>query len=133
MKDETKIWLKYAEENLESARILFQSKLYNPCLQNVQQAVEKALKAILVERTSKIKKTHDILEIKQLILSNNIEVDLSDDECDFLNSIYLPSKYPLGSILADYEPDEKVCRAGLDIAEKAVRFANGIIRSNETN
>lgn len=131
MKDETKAWLKYAEENLESARILFQSKLYNPCLQNVQQAVEKALKAILVERTSTIKKTHDIFEIKQLIVSNNIEVDLSDDECDFLNSIYLPSKYPLGSILADYEPDEKVCRSGINIAEKVVQFADWIIRRNE--
>ena len=131
MKDETKIWLKYAEENLESAKLLLQSNLYNPCLQNVQQAVEKALKAVLVEQIAKIKKTHDILEIKQLLASNNIEVDLSDDECDFLNSIYIPSKYPLGSILADYEPDEKVCRTGIEIAEKAMQFANRIIQKKE--
>lgn len=35
MKDETKQWLKYADENLESSKILLQSFLYNPSLQNV--------------------------------------------------------------------------------------------------
>lgn len=127
MKNETRIWLKYAAENLESAKILLHSNLYNPCLQNAQQAVEKSLKAILVETASHIRKTHDILEIKKLLFKNGTEIDLSDDECDFLNSIYIPSKYPLGSILADYEPDEKICRTGIEIAEKAMQFANWVI------
>lgn len=48
MKDETQMWLRYSAEHLDSANILLESKLYNPCLQNVQQAVEKALKAILI-------------------------------------------------------------------------------------
>jgi hypothetical protein len=43
MKDETKTWISYAGENLESARILYAAHLYNPCLQNVLQAVEKTL------------------------------------------------------------------------------------------
>ncbi len=29
MKDETRLWLDYAEENLESAKILLESHLYN--------------------------------------------------------------------------------------------------------
>ena len=41
MKDETKKWLEYADENLRSARLLIDNELFNPCLQNVQQAVEK--------------------------------------------------------------------------------------------
>jgi HEPN domain-containing protein len=48
MKSETKIWLDYAEENLKSSKILLDNKLYNPSLQNAQQSVEKALKAIVV-------------------------------------------------------------------------------------
>ncbi|MBW2100751.1 MAG: HEPN domain-containing protein, partial [Deltaproteobacteria bacterium] len=44
MRDETKTWLTYAEENFKSSKILLKNKLYNPCLQNVQQTVEKALK-----------------------------------------------------------------------------------------
>jgi HEPN domain-containing protein len=120
MKDETKTWLKYAGENLESAKILLSSKLFNPCLQNVQQSVEKALKAILIEKEIKFKRTHDILEIKHLLLDHNIKIDLNDDDCDFLNSIYLPSKYPVGSALPDYEPDDEICRDAINIAEKAL-------------
>lgn len=124
MRDETKTWLRYARENLESSKILLQSMLYNPCLQNIQQTVEKALKAILIEKAIKLERTHDIFEIKCLLLNNNIEIDLSDDDCDFLNSIYLPSKYPVGSALADYEPDEKICQDAIKIAEKALLSVN---------
>ena len=64
MKDETRIWLKYAEENLASAKVLQESELFNPCLQNVQQSVEKALKALFIENNLKFKKTHNISELK---------------------------------------------------------------------
>ena len=49
MKDETRVWLVYAEENLEAAHLLLKQHLYNPCLQNVQQCIEKGLKALLLE------------------------------------------------------------------------------------
>ncbi|MDZ7722568.1 MAG: HEPN domain-containing protein [candidate division KSB1 bacterium] len=127
MKDETRIWSIYAGENLESSKILLESRLYNPCLQNIQQAVEKALKSIFIEKSIKLQRTHDILELKQVLLKHNIEIELFDDECDFLNSIYLPSKYPIGSVLADYEPDEGICREGIEIAEKTLRTVKSII------
>ena len=127
MKDETRIWLSYAGENLESSKILLESKLYNPCLQNVQQAVEKALKAIFLERSIELKRTHDIFELKQILFRHDIQIELSDDECDFLNSIYLPSKYPVGSVLADYEPDEMICLEGIEIAEKTMRTVKSLI------
>ena len=59
MKDETKSWLDYAKENLKSAQVLLKSNLHNPCLQNVQQCTEKALKALLIEHSYKLKKTHN--------------------------------------------------------------------------
>jgi HEPN domain-containing protein len=40
MKEEAEIWMNYSKENLQSSEILFESKLYNPCLQNAQQAIE---------------------------------------------------------------------------------------------
>jgi len=57
MKNETKIWFKYSRENFDSANILLNGKLFNPCLQNVQQSVEKALKAVLIENDIIFKKT----------------------------------------------------------------------------
>lgn len=49
MQEETKNWLKYSEENLEAAKVLLESELFNPCLHNIQQCVEKALKSIIIE------------------------------------------------------------------------------------
>jgi HEPN domain-containing protein len=53
MKNETQNWIKYSGDNLQSAKILLKSHLYNPCLQNVQQTIEKALKAIFIENLKK--------------------------------------------------------------------------------
>jgi HEPN domain-containing protein len=94
MKDETRLWLDYAKENFASAKVLLKSDLYNPCLQNIQQSIEKALKAILVENSYKLKRTHSITELKNILEKNEIDIDLSDEECEFLDSIYLPSKVP---------------------------------------
>lgn len=118
MKDETKKWLEYADENLRSARLLLDSELFNPCLQNVQQAVEKMLKALLVECVNKIKKTHSINELASILAQKGLNVDITEDECDLLDSIYLPSKYPLGGILPDFEPDLQTCSKCVALAER---------------
>ncbi len=118
MKDETKKWLEYADENLRSAKLLLDSELFNPCLQNVQQAVEKMLKALLMESTKKIKKTHSMNELVNILDKHGLNVDMTEDDCDLLDSIYLPSKYPLGSILPDFEPDLQTCRKCVALAER---------------
>ena len=118
MKDETQTWLKYANENLRSAKLLLESNLFNPCLQNIQQAVEKWLKALIVESSLKLKKTHSINELRNTLVAGGIGVDLTEDECDFLDSLYLPSKYPIGSVLPDFEPDMEICTQCMDIAER---------------
>jgi len=116
MKNDTLLWLKYAEENLESARILSENGLYNPCLQNIQQAVEKFLKALISEKDIPLVKTHSITELHNTLKRNDIIIDLSEEDCDFLDSIYLPSKYPVSSVLPYYEPDQSICDSGLEIA-----------------
>ncbi|HDL18746.1 MAG TPA: HEPN domain-containing protein [Bacteroidetes bacterium] len=121
MNDETKIWLEYAIENLQSAEVLLNSELYNPCLQNVQQSVEKTLKSILIENSIGLKKTHSINELK----NNGITVDISDGECDFLDSIYLPSKYPIGSVLPYFEP---ICSQSVAIAKRVLKIVQTILK-----
>jgi HEPN domain-containing protein len=118
MKDETKKWLDYADDNLRSAKILLESSLYNPTLQNVQQAVEKMLKAFCIEFSLKFKKTHSINELMIILTKNNLKVGLAPEECDLLDSVYLPSKYPLTSVLPDFEPDVKICKKCITIADR---------------
>jgi HEPN domain-containing protein len=120
MKDEVLNWVKFADENLKSAKLLFENNFYNPCLQNAQQCIEKLLKALLIEKGIPLKRTHDILELYQLLQQLGIELNLSEDECDLLNSVYLPSKYPLGSALPDFNPDKEICFQVISIAENVL-------------
>jgi len=116
MKDETKIWLNYANENFKSSKILLDSFLFNPSLQNAQQSIEKYLKAYCIEKGLKLQKTHNIISLVQTLKKENISINILDDEIDLIDSIYLTSKYPLGSSFADFEPDEKICLECIDIA-----------------
>jgi len=116
MKDETKQWLRYADENLESSKILLQSSLYNPSLQNVQQAIEKYIKAYFIENGLKLQKTHNILTLNETLKQNYILIDITDDDIDLIDSIYLSSKYPFGSVLPDFDPDKNICLYCIEIA-----------------
>ncbi len=123
MKDETKNWLEYGDENLKSAKVLLDNKLFNPCLQNAQQAVEKMLKAVLVEFSIKFKKTHSTNELVMMLAENHLDINLAEEDRELLDSIYLPSKYPLGSILPDFEPDDQICKNCIAIAERVKESA----------
>jgi HEPN domain-containing protein len=118
MKEQTKKWLDYADENLSAARVLLDNGLFSPCLQNAQQAVEKMLKAVLVESDLRFRKTHSINELVSRLARNGLKVNVSEDECDLLDSIYLPSKYPVGGALPDFEPDKRVCEQCVAIADR---------------
>jgi HEPN domain-containing protein len=121
MKIETQNWLKYALENSSAARLLMENGYYNACLQNAQQAVEKFLKAMLIEFDAGFKKTHSIFELKNMLSKKGIETNISDEHCDFFDSIYIPSKYPVGSALPDFQPDQKVCEQAVLICEQLAK------------
>jgi HEPN domain-containing protein len=129
MKDETGNWLEFGEENLKSAKVLLESGLFNPCLQNSQQAVEKMLKAVLVEFSHKFKKTHSINELAIMLGENGLTVDLAEDERDLLDSIYMPSKYPVGNVLPDFEPDKKTCEHCIAIAQRVKESVLSILHN----
>ena len=120
MREETKPWIKFAEENVDAANVLLESSLFNPCLQNIQQSVEKAMKALIIERAIGLKKTHSISELNTLLIENNLDINITEDECDLLDSIYLPTKYPVGSVLPDFEPDNQICATAIDIAKRVL-------------
>ncbi len=118
MRKDTELWLQYADDNLKSARVLLESELCNPCLQNVQQAVEKYLKAYLIEQAVGLSKTHSISELAARVRGAGVVLSITDDETDLLDSIYLPSKYPLASVLPHFMPDRSICQHCLEIAEQ---------------
>jgi HEPN domain-containing protein len=80
-------------------------ELYNPCLQNVQQCIEKSLKALLLEKTCCQRKTRSIAELARLLGQHQITLKLTEGNYALPDSIYLPSKYPFGGVLLNFEPD----------------------------
>ena len=97
------------------------------CLQSIQQAVEKSLKACLVEQGQKIRKTHSINELVALLATLHCDLDIDEEDCDLLDTIYLPSKYPLGDILPDFSPDRELCQRCLVIAEMVIKKVNALV------
>jgi HEPN domain-containing protein len=55
-------------------------------------------------------------------------MELTDDECDFLDSIYLPTKYPIGSALPLFYPDKSICKNSISLAERVIKEVKDLVR-----
>jgi HEPN domain-containing protein len=110
MNAEARQWLAYAEENLEVARISLERKLLNASLQNSQQAVEKTLKALLIAHGEEVPRTHSIRHLARQAVAAGVLIDLSGEECDLFDAIYIPSKYPVFGVLPDEVVDSETCQ-----------------------
>ncbi len=128
MSDEAFTWLQYTRENLQVAEMTLQAGLLNPCLQNAQQVVEKALKAIRVRRSMPAKRTHSIRDLNRELVSTGLETGLSEEDCELLDSIYVISKYPLDSVLPESLPDLSICRRCMESARQILSVAERAVR-----
>lgn len=127
MSDEASIWLQYARENLQVAEMALAAGLLNPCLQNAQQTVEKALKAIRVRQGMPPKRTHSIRDLNRDLANAGVGMGLSEDDCDLLDSIYIISKYPLDSVLPESPPDSSICQRCVELARQTLSAAERAI------
>jgi HEPN domain-containing protein len=96
MKKITKRWLGFAKGDLEGAKTLLKSTKsdygYQLSILHCHQALEKILKALIVEKGKEIKKIHDLITLlkdSELDLPKNFEVFIEK-----LNPHYQPTRYP---------------------------------------
>lgn len=129
MNGEVASWLRYADENARVAGLCLANDLFNPCVQNAQQAVEKALKARCLALGLPLRRTHSIGGLVSDLHSAGQSCTLDDDDCALLDSVYLPSRYPLGSVLPDFEPDRAIAVLCLAMAEGVVEEAFAMLAS----
>jgi len=94
MKDEAHEWLKYAAADLSAAEDMLATGHPSHCIVLCQQAVEKAIKALIAETTGETPpKIHDLVELARaanLSLPNEQEVTLAE-----LTHLYIESRYPV--------------------------------------
>lgn len=89
MEEEVKKWLRMAKDDLNSAKSNLENKKYYVCAYLSQQAVEKALKALLIKKTKKLIRIHDLVILGR-------EAGLPDDllkKCEQLSRIFIETKY----------------------------------------
>ncbi len=67
-----------------------------------------------------LKKTHSIGELRGDLVRAGVELALTEDDADLLDTIYLPSKYPLGSVLPAFDPDAQIAQRSLTIADRVI-------------
>lgn len=103
---------------------VLENNLLNPSIHSAQQSVEKAIKALCLHMGLIVKKTHSIGGLRRDLLQAGMDCALEDNDCDLLDSVYLPSKYPLASVLPDFQPDEAMARRCVSIAERVLSAAS---------
>ncbi|MEW6063460.1 MAG: HEPN domain-containing protein [Nanoarchaeota archaeon] len=118
MKEETKRWLKLAEDDIKSAESNFNNGQYYVCVFLCQQSVEKALKALLIKKTNKLIKIHDLV-----ILGTKVGMPKELlKACDKLNGTYMDTRY--GDINGEL-PSEKFTKG---VSLKFLNDAKEIIK-----
>jgi HEPN domain-containing protein/predicted nucleotidyltransferase len=93
MRKATSGWIREAEEEMDSARILQEHGKYRGACYHSQQSVEKSLKALILEKGRKPERTHDIVELAHAVHQAGWPLELPADDAVYLNSIYR-GRYP---------------------------------------
>jgi HEPN domain-containing protein len=86
-------WLKIARYDLKAAEAAFKSSLFIKVYENSHAALEKLLKAVIVENDKDPKKIHDLLRLASEAVIENLKEDVKE-VLDELNTVYFSTRYP---------------------------------------
>jgi len=115
MKEEVKRWWKKAKKDLDSAKYNFKGKKYDVSAFLCQQSAEKALKALLLKKSGKIRKIHDLVELGK-------EVGLSSEllnETKELTLAYTYARYP---DIEEVKNLNKIAKKFLHVSEEILKW-----------
>ncbi len=116
MRKATEAWVKDAQENLDSAVILLDKRIYRTAGYHAQQCVEKGLKALILEKGKRPGRTHDIVDLLNQLKKGELPGGISLDDAVFLNSIYR-GRYPTEEgLLPHGEPSSEEASRAVSIA-----------------
>jgi HEPN domain-containing protein len=116
-------WIKAAELDLEAAKSLADdAELSAPVAFHAQQAAEKSLKAVILEKKLTISKVHDLKK-----LAKEAEVTSAGvlDKLGYLNRFYNPTRYPdaVAGSLEEGLPTPEEASQAFESAREVVEFA----------
>ena len=131
MRQATTAWVREAHDEFDTASILFANTKYRGVCLHSQQAVEKAFKALLLEKGQRPPRTHDIVELLNLITAAGWPCQIHMDDAILLSSIYR-GRYPTDEGLLPYgEPKAEDAARALKAAESVLQTLDALLASSE--
>ena len=121
MRNSVREWLNLAEEDMRQAEYLFAGMFYRGSSFAAQQAVEKGLKAALLQKGWELERIHNIRRLVSIAEEYGIAVECDDEDIDFMDSIYR-GRYPAEEGLLPLKSPTA------DDAERAIAVAKNILR-----
>jgi len=117
-------WLKKADEDFQFAvSVIDVSNFYAQICFHFHQAVEKYLKAFIIDREVEFKRIHDLpILLKSCMECDNTLEELMD-ACKFLNRFYIDARYPV-HWPSDYDKEEAM------LAQNAAALVKKVITKN---
>ena len=100
MRKETENWWKQANRDLGGAKKIMELGEYHVCAFLSQQAVEKGLKALLIDRTGNFPRIHDVVELSRRVKAPSKIIEL----CATINPAYTSTRYP--DVASDFDKGE---------------------------
>lgn len=90
-----KDWFEKAERDLKSAKVLKKNDCGNDVVAfHCQQAIEKALKGIILKNTSEITEGHSLLYLCKQDSNFMPKIKSKLKDCAFVNQYYIETRYP---------------------------------------
>jgi len=116
MKRQTEYWLKAAQDDLIVIReIIRNDSLTNMVAFHSQQAIEKALKAVLEEKENHVPRMHNIITLKAMI-DRYVTLNFNQEIFDQINELYIDSRYPTDlGLLPDGKPSKEIAEEFFNI------------------
>lgn len=116
-KTSAKEWLKHAYHDLNGAKLLYKADHYTDTISYVvHQSLEKSLKSILAFNNKSIKKTHNLIDLYELVRNDNFY--LEEDEIFLLaiaSKYYTEQRYP---VVDKQSPTKEEIKEMIDLADK---------------
>lgn len=124
MRDSLKEWVHLAREDLRQAEYLLAGEFYRGACFAAQQAVEKGLKAALLQMGWELEKIHNIRRLLSIAQEYGVDIVCDDDDVDFVDSIY-KGRYPAEEGLLPLKyPNMDDARRAIGIARNALKQLN---------
>jgi len=126
---EAEEWWREALKDLEVAEKLLRYGHYNHVAFLSHQAVEKALKALIIEKLRVLPpKIHNLLELGRVLSEEGIDISEIVDDLKDLNPHYLTSRYPdAANGMPSEVYSERIARQCLLMARKVVSWIERLL------